>query len=246
MVQLDSIAAYLKGSPEPVTAKTLIKDLNATAPELSQAARSGAVFVWPRYRNLVRYWSRDPRGLIRERILEILGVTAMTRADLVREVRRRAFHCGTWPAESALRELLREGAVKVAKLGVGNLYYRAGHPQVLVAPSTAALAERLKRFGAGASIAVPVPGPQALEERIASEIARLQTAPGVPVTVQNLHAVLPGVAKAEFDAAVLALADRQKIYLTTHDHGWALPESERDRLVWDGGQKLYVAVALRD
>jgi plasmid stabilization system protein ParE len=246
MVEVDSIVAYLKDASEPVAAKAVIKHVRTSASMLEDAARSGMVFVWPRYRNSVRYWSRALGGVVRERILEIAGETAMTRAGLVPEIKRRAFHCGTKAAESALRELLKDGTVKVAKLGLGNLYYRADRPQALVAPSTAALVERLKRFGVDAPIGPLIASAGALEERILNEIARLQAASGVPVTVQNLRAALPGVAKTGFDSAVLALADRQKIYLTTHDHGWALPEPERDGLVWDGGQKLYVAVALRD
>jgi hypothetical protein len=74
----------------------------------------------------------------------------------------------------------------------------------------------------------------------------MQSSPGAPVSLPQVRAAFPLTEKAEFDRAVLALADEQKVYLTQHDHGWAMPEAERDLLVHDGGTRLYVAITLRD
>ena len=248
MMEVQTIVRYLEEAPAPVSRTKLSKDLRLTAKladaHLSEAVRSGAAFQWPRLRGAARYWHRDPAVLVREEVLNVATATALTRRELVRAILPRAHDCGTKIAQSTVRALLQEGRLRSEKIIGPALCYRTDRPQALVEASYAALRQRLGRLGIGdAEMATADISPA---DALFDQIVLLQPAPGVPVTVRSLRAAMPGMSKAEFDAAVLSLADQQRIYLTTHDHGWALPEAERQELVWDGGQKLYVAVTLRD
>jgi len=103
--------------------------------------------------------------------------------------------------------------------------------------------------GDGSSATASVAPPTAvanLTEGLLAAVRRMQVSPGAPVSLPQVRAAFPGTEKAEFDRAVLALADQQQVYLTQHDHGWAMPEAERGLLVHDGGTRLYVAITLRD
>lgn len=91
-------------------------------------------------------------------------------------------------------------------------------------------------------------------KRVAEAFTAVESsAPGVPVSIPKLRESLPKLSKAEFDAAVLAMADRGEVELTTHDHGPALSEAERERLVHDPNTKddrgrpaYYVAATRRE
>ncbi len=75
---------------------------------------------------------------------------------------------------------------------------------------------------------------------------------GVPIDLTSLRKKFPQLSKAGFDRAILRLADERLIYLTTHDHGPALPASRQADLVSDpktkghGRPSLYVAAQLRN
>lgn len=238
----------------PATAKKLKSELRRrerwtdeqAAASIEQGIAAGEVFVWPRYRNAVRYWTRDPAVETRAAAVAAASDRALPRRALVTAIAANAHHCGKAAAEAAVKSLLSEGALRAARvMGPTPLLYAT--PQALVKGATAILTERLRALGVEAQAPVPVE-PHAAEpaaERLLAAVRRLQPAPAVPVTVHSLRAALPDLDKQAFDRAAIELADRQQVYLTTHDHGWALSESERGQLIFDGGQKLYVAVTLR-
>lgn len=253
MVEMDIIVRCLEDSPVPVTRSKLLKELRArerwterqAAAHLAEAVEAGAAVEWPKFHG-PRYWRRAPASLVREEILAIAASEALAKDKLIRAAVRRAHHPGAKLAESALRDLLKEGLLYRQKLLGPALYFRSDHPETFAEASFQAVREGLRRFGISEPTertAAPRPTP---DGAVLAGIVRLQPSPGVPVTVASLRAAIGGLSKAAFDSAVLALADQQRIYLTTHDHGWALPEADREQLVWDGGQKLYVAVTLRD
>jgi hypothetical protein len=244
MVSEISIAAYLKAAPAPVSLKKLPATL---AGQLSEAIERNEAFAWPKYRGAARYWHSDAAAVVREALAAIAAEAARPKAALIAETARRAHGCGKKMAEEQLKALVKAGEIKSAKIvGQTNLFYAAAHPEALVVPSMAALRQRFRQLNIKEDAPVETRSSRDVGAEVLDAVRRLEPAPGVPVTVQSLRAAVKGAGKADFDAAVLALADAQKVYLTTHDHGWALPESERDQLVWDGGQKLYVAVAIRD
>ncbi len=253
----DTIAGYLKDATAPVTLKKLQKDWcsrhrwspSQFADLLAEAVQQGAVYAWPRYRNSARYWYRDPATVVRDQVLAVAGEVARSKQELVAQVVRRSYNCGRKPVEQSIGELLKSGGLRSAKpIGSTALYYPAGSPAALVAGCVAVLTERLRKLGIDepVNLSVAPTSAEPVPEDLLGTIRRLQSSPGVPVTVQSLRAALPWLTKQGLDHAVLSLADQQKLYLTTHDHGWALSETEREQLVWDEGQKLYVAVTLRD
>ncbi len=252
MVSVETITERLKQAPAPVTLSKLRKELrqDVTA-ALAQAMEAGTIFAWPRYFNSPRYWHRETAPVVREAMLTIARRDAMSKTNLIRATAKMAHNCGVPAAKAALTSLVKSGEVRSAKtVGATGLYYATDTPQALVSASLALLMERLRRLNIDAGEISTGTGAPAqatpLTESTFEAIRRLQPSPGVPVSVQQLRSAMVRASKQELDAAVLSLADAQKIYLTTHDHGWSLPEAEREQLVWDGGQKLYVAVTLRD
>ncbi len=218
------------GRPGPVSAKRLEKEFG-WMPETCEAVLAAAA---------------------REKLLEIASTRALSKEALAKEAARNFRKCcSTKKIEKLIAGLVREGLLRpaVAVVGRGTLYYRSG----VALPLVNAFRERLAKLGLAPgeidrALAPQTGGSFAAEElltRLLDKVRELEEAPGVPVTVHRLRAAFPRVPKADFDRAVIELADRRQIYLVPHDHGWALPEPEREKLVHDGGVKLYVGVQLR-
>jgi hypothetical protein len=201
-------------------------------------------------------WTREAleavfRAAARENLLEIASISALPKNRLAKEAARSFRRCyGAKKIEKLVSALEREGLLRKVRavVGPGTLFYRAGDPRPLVW----AFRERLEKLGFSRPHIDEALGPVAkkpdagdLPGRLLERIRALEEAPGVPVTVHSLRAAFPGIPKFDFDRAVLALADQGQVFLIQHDHGWALPEAEREALVHDGGTKLYVGVKLR-
>ncbi len=261
-----SLELLLHQSREPLPAKSLQSAL-ALKPKvwkalLADAVAKGIAKAWPKG----RYWHLSPNEAIAANIpglVEVLRQSAapLTEAELalrmglpasgVKPVVKAAIAAGQvvkWPksrywhqAEAAavrqhLLEALQAGSLPAHRLERATPAYSS--------PKT--VAKILKEMLAAGTVVLAYTLPPAdLSQQLLDAIQGLQRGPGIPVPVRDLRAAVPS-AKADFDRAVLALADGQRVYLTTHDHGWALPQGEQDILVHDGGTKLYVAVTLRD
>lgn len=264
---VQAIRGLLEDEPAPRSLKQIQKELRRkhrwteaqTVEAMREAIASGAAHSWPQYQNSPRYWHCNAERFLRDRMLEIAAETALTKKDLVSKAARVAHHSRA-QAELMHKALVTEGELKRRRSLVGRstLSYRSGAPQALLAALVQALREKLPRFGFNESDLVRVlsagsePGetPAAriadLPKQILERLRQLQTEPATPVTVHRLRAAFPGVSKTDFDKAALALAEQRCVYLTTHDHGWALPESEREHLVYGGDRNLYVAITLRE
>lgn len=254
-MQSSEIAEYLGNTPAPVAVKTLLTDLGLrrrisvaeVSSSLEQAVRERKAFAWPKYRNSPRYWNRDPSAVLHETILEIAAARVTTKTELVKSAATLAHNHPARAARAAVTALIKEGTLKAAKPVDQLLVYRADAPGALIDAAMVQLARRLKKLGVDCTnLGKLAINARALPERVLDSVRRLQPAPGLPVTVQSLRSALPDCSKPDVDNAVLSLADNHKLFLITHDHGWALPEENRQQLVWDGSQKLYVAVTLRD
>lgn len=202
-------------------------------------------------------WSQETLEAVlgaaaREKLLEIASKRALSKDGLAKEAARSFRRCySAEKTKKLIAALAREGLLRkaVKVIGQSTLYYRAG----VIEPLVSAFRERLERLGFPAEeidrafkpALVQRPTEAELPARLLDQLRALEHHPGVPVTVYRLRAVFPEVSKADFDRALLSLADQGHIFLIQHDHGWALSEAEREALVHDGGTKLYVGVKLR-
>ena len=248
---------YISGLPAPVAAKRLEKELSRFGCSTADALQQGLIIAWPRYRGTVRFWHTHPDTFARQRMIVIAQRIAMKRPELVMAASREAHNCGRTVAGNVLKALISEGILKEARIGTLRLCYAAAYPESLIRPAIEPVLSNLQRLGVRDSAihetfneiqpakSQPEQRTTAISDAIYQAATRLQPAPGVPVLMRDLRSAVEAE-KTEFDAGVLSLADAQKVYLTTHDHGWALPEIERQHLVWDGGQKLYVALTVRE
>ena len=211
--------------PGPVSAMRLAQDLGWSASRLEDVLREAA----------------------RQKVLEIAGRKALAKGKLANEAGREFRRCYSGrKVEKLISGLVREGALRraVALVGRSTLYFRAG----AVEPLVSAFWDKLRALGFEETApprALPAPAGTDLPALLLEKVRDFEEAPGIPVTVHRLRAAFPNVSKDEFDRAVLALAERQSVFLTRHSHGWALPEAERGKLVHDGGTNLYVGITLR-
>ncbi len=267
--QVAHIVDYLQKAPSPVTTKQLQKALGTlhkiTESEvtagLEEAGRLCQAYKW-KGRSL-RYWHSDMKAFVQERLLEIAGLEALSAKELVARAARISKGCTQADVEKEFKALKQARRIVGKKIfGQSVLYYIDGSPGALIKGSIQVLCDKLRKSGVTdeqiesefkgivqppvSSLPVETPAPRGdLGASITSALRQLEPAHGAPVSVHRLRSALPDADKRAFDEAVLNLADQQVVYLTRHDHGWALPQEEREELIFDGGDALYVAVAFR-
>lgn len=271
----DAIAAriprlleILREAATPLAEAQIAAGIGVTPAEtkivLKKAVADGSVYKWAGS----RYWHLGQQEAIAARVPRLLAVLREAAAPINEAQIAGAMGVGPAEAKQVVRKALADGAVRkwpqsrywhqdedqAVREFVFARLREAPLPASSEAPpfaSSKTMAKVLKALLASKEIvlAYMLPGAQTAAPSSASEllaaVQKLQRGPGVPVSVQELRAAAP-MAKGDFDRAALELADRQLVYLTTHDHGWALPEADREVLIHDGGKKLYVAVTLRD
>lgn len=208
------------------------------------------------------FWREEQDRFLRARLLAA-SAEPVSKAALLRSAASRG-RTGRADLERVLKTLLAAGDIRCvgAPFSRQLLYFRKDAGMAYLRASAAGMAKLFARFReAGATPAevqglvsellggenqtVRMPVRRELADQIHQRLRQMTPADPAPVTVQQLRAAFPGADKQEFDQAVLALAQQHRVWLTTHDHGWALPPDGRDQLVFDGGRNLYVAVTLR-
>jgi hypothetical protein len=272
---LNAVAAVrdaLHSSPAPLNIKALqVKTRHRLTSDdvtsaLTELVQSRQAYSWPAFRRVPRYWHCDAEGYIRERILEIASEVALTKPQLATRAAKKTHRCSKNRVGKSLAALVNEREVVKAKTAGRVLYFKAGASKALIAGALDILRQTLLRagvteleirsagLGSGRETAhmreasEPQSKPDStpgLAGRILAALRELEPTPGAPVTANALRARVADAGKAEFDRAVIQLAEQQQVYVTRHDHGWALPESDRQELIHDGGTNLYVAVATR-
>jgi len=267
--QVAHIVDHLQKAPSPLTAKQLQKALGTlhkitegeVTAGLTEAGRLGQAYPWAG--RSPRYWHCDEKAFIQERLLEIAGVEALSAKELVARASRISKGCTQAAVEKEFKALKQARQIVGKKIfGPSVLYYIDGSPGALVKGSIRVLRDKLRKSGlteaqieselkgiAQAPVSSsPVEAPASRKDlgaSIADALRQLEPAHGAPVTVHRLRSAIPEADKRAFDEAVLKLADQQVLSLTRHDNGWALPKEEREELIFDGGDALYVAVAFR-
>lgn len=177
-------------------------------------------------------WSREKLSAVlaaaaREKVLEIASERALPKDGLAREAARNFRRCySAAKIEKLIAALTRDGLLRkaVKVIGQSTLYYRTG----VVEPLVRAFRERLERLGFPAEeidrAFKPTlgqhPAQAELPAYLLDQLRALEEQPGVPVTVHRLRAAFPGVSKADFDRAVLSLADRGQVFLLQRRGRW--------------------------
>lgn len=267
--QVRHIVDHLQKAPAPLTIKQLQKALGTlhkmaesdVAAGLTEAVRLGQAYTWTK--RPPRFWHCDVKAFVQERLLEIAALEALSARELVARAARISKGCPQADVEKEFKALKQARRIVGKKIfGPSVLYYIDGSPGALVKGSIRVLRDKLRKSGVTDAqieselrgIAEPAMSPSPVEApatqrnlgaSITDALLQLEPAHGAPVSVHRLRSALPEADKRAFDEAVLKLADQQVVYLTRHDHGWALPKEEREELIFDGGDALYVAVAFR-
>jgi hypothetical protein len=271
---LTAVREALRSSPAPLNINALQQTMKTrhrltnddVTSALTELVQNQQAYSWPAFRRVPRYWYCDAEGYIRDRILEIASEVALCKPQLETRAAKKTHRCSKNRVGKSLAGLVSEREVVKAKAAGQVLYFKAGASKALIAGSLDILRQSLMRagitdqeiriagFGPGAET-TPLAQAGQLESKIQSTaslagrilvaLREIEPAPGAPVTANALRARVPDAGKAEFDRAVMQLAEQQQVYVTRHDHGWALPESDRQQLIHDGGTNLYVAVATR-
>jgi|ERR1051326_8327151 hypothetical protein len=261
-----AVVEELREATAPVSLKALQKRLavkritpEVVAASLTTFVQNRTAYAWPKFRSVVRYWHQEPNSYVQVRILEVASSAALPKDELVKRVAKIGQGCGKTLVRDNVAALVREEKiVKARTVGQSQLFYAADATEALIRSSLELLKSRLlesgvseenlRRINLGAESPACVSAPAAYVgtgTRILEALRDLQSSPGAAVTARALRARLIGVDKAEFDRAVIQLAEEQRVYVVRHDHGWGLPEAERGDLIHDGGTNLYVAVGTR-
>jgi hypothetical protein len=234
----------------PVTFPVLAKQSKFPKEVLQQtlAAEEGRhrIFGWPGGRSK-RFWSVAPADFIRTQILETASECALPAGELVKLARKKSYSCPEKLVRSTLQQLIRDKELrKYPSFGrESNPIGRTGHP--------AAYAEAARRFkekidakvlaeGGAPHVSVAVAETIDVGDAILEAMRRLEPSSTAPVSVRELHASLPAISKAHFDAAALALRSAQKVFLSQHDYPRSLSPEDRDLLIDGQDGTYYVAI----
>lgn len=261
-VELESILRELQLSDKPLKASELGKRLgqkNGTAVKalLDVEVSAGRVYAWSK----TLYWTRSPKELARERLLQVAASEILTKGALdkqaadgspkissriVKEV--RALLAG----EGVLREVAPPSGAKSKTKVVVNVQSPGVYLEPLIAKLLADFGMERSKEQIHALLAAATPQANVRPEgdiRQAAEkmfgaMNRIALAPGTTVTFYRLHQQpeLAHVPKLVFDGAALLLQQERRALLSVHDHAARLPQAEQDELVTDGLGNYYVSI----
>jgi hypothetical protein len=271
---IEKLRAYIDLQAAPRALSDIRKDFKksdawsaaATIQAVEGALSARAAFRWPSGKTY-KVWRIEPQAFVTERLLKAAGEVALAEPALLRRATAGKL-ANSKQAQEVFRKLVAEGALRRLPRvqGRGFVYAPSTGSHAYLASSAGDLGKFFERFrqagatnaeilafmatslGEAAPAVVPstAPQPRQLADELYRKLRELTRGEMIPLTVHRLRAEFLTVPKADFDRAALELAEKQRVYLTTHDHGWALPQEEREQLVNDGGGNLYVAIALRD
>ena len=239
---------------------------------LADLAEKGGLHKWPpgaRGRK-PRYWHRDWRRHARDKIVEVLQAAALTRGQLVKAMRGPMFGISESARRrempSLVRPLIEQGRIfQVPNVGRpgGKLSGRPPDAKPYfkkMLREFEAVCGKLQSAGlsrgqisrAAAEVLAPhapaPPEPVAdVGGRIVAKMVEIepQAGRGALVSLRELRRAL-GMAKRDFDRAMLDLAAAGRVYLHRHTAAGGLSEEQRSWLVDDGKGGMYVGADLCD
>ncbi len=204
------------------------------------------IFRWPEFKGQQRFWCTAPDDFTRSKIQETASECALPVGELAAQARKRAHGYPEKLVRSLVQQPIKEKELRryPAFGREAGLIGRTGH--------IAAYAEAARRFKEKIDAKVRAEGgaPEVKKAEPASDaliaaMVRLEPAGGAPVSVRELRAALPSLAKSDFDATALALRSAQKVFLSRHDYPQSLTPEERDLLIEGQDGSYYVAITAR-
>lgn len=239
-----TIREILARASAPVPLKTLVKQSRFPDEVLRQtlALEEGRhrIFRWPDARRQPRFWSIAPAEFARAQILQIASECALPATELTKHARKKVHGYPDKQLRSLVQQLVKDKELRRYP-GFGResgLLGSAGHP--------AAYVEAARRFKEKIDAKVRAEaGSVDAAASILEAMRRLEPVAGVPVSVKELRAALPVLAKSEFDGAALALWKERKVFLSRHDYPRSLPPEDLALLIAGPDGNVYVAITAR-
>ena len=270
-----AILRAVADAPEPMTAAKLRKCLPTVgrpgeaeiSAALADLAERGRLHRWPPGAGgrKPRYWHRDWRQHARAKIVEVLQAAPLTRVQLVKAMRGPMFGVSESARRREMPALVRPLIEQGRVLQVPNVG-RAGSKLSIRPPDAKpyfrkmlrefeAVCKKLQSAGLSRGqigrAAAEVLGPDEPVADVGGQIvAKMveiepQAGRGALVSLRQLRRSL-GMAKREFDRAMLDLAAAGRVYLHRHTAAGGLSEEQRSWLVDDGKGGMYVGADLCD
>jgi hypothetical protein len=247
------VAELLKTAAKPRTFTQLKTDSHLDEAglknALEQAVSRGDVFRWPDYARRQYFWSQSPEVAAQQTILEIASKSALTRANLFVEVRKRVQGFSRAAFEPIVANFLSEKQLQsVPAFTSGKLLIKSGAVEAYAAGARAFVEKRFRKAGFEplAWPASPAGEPSVDAAALILEAVRsLEPVTGVPVSAQRLRNHLPSLSKTEFDDAALELRKRLQVFLSLDHDPHNLSQPERDLLIDGRDGTYYVAIAIR-
>jgi hypothetical protein len=225
---------------------------------LDQLVDDGQLHPWRK--RSTAYWYRPAEEFAAQMSLELAGERAMSRPELEKTIANRCFKL--FPkakCEAVVKKLLQSGDLKdlkdpdntkkkivfAKKRPVAYLEALAAHVNPFL--------DAIEKLGARREEFIEIlhrrPQQDSTKdaERVFEALQQTQPERGVHVPVRELreHPLVKDLSKEEFDAAVLQLAQQQRIDAAAHAHAAILSPEARDELVFREPDKYYVAIATR-
>lgn len=196
---------------------------------------------WPAAKAGPRYWTRTAEDIAEGVALAATAVAVLPK-KLIATITKGKSGYPKDRAEALIAKLEDEGKL---------------HRQPLLAETkyklTSKLSEDSREFlhkalrvvlrslkALGDEVAQPAASAPA-DDRILATLAELEPQKGLLVTAQRLRRAVPGIAKQDFDDAVLRLYRSEKVLLHRHSGPFLLPAEERNELI-QSGESFYVGV----
>jgi hypothetical protein len=244
------VREIVASAPAPVDAAAIRRKLTgpfAVKPkEQAQFAdfvsRIEGLIAWPaaNAKSGPRYWISTPEQIAEAKALEAASAGPLAPAKLIAAIAKGKAGYPKAHASALLERLEEEGKLHRQPLLEEKKYkLTAKLTEADITYLRRALQKILRALGETA----PPVAATSIDERILDALERIEARKGLVVSAPRLRQAVPGVSKADFDAAVMRLYRAEKVLLHRHSGPHLLSEAEREELVRSqSGGDFYVGV----
>lgn len=213
-------------------------------PQLAEfVSRLEGLIVWPALnaKSGPRYWTSTPEQVAEAKAIEAASAGPLAPAKLITAIAKGKAGYPKAQAAALLERLEEEGKLHRQPLLEEKKYkLTAKLTEADLAYLRRALQKILRALGEQPSAPVAA---TSIDEQILDVLERIEPRKGLVVSAPRLRHAVPGVSKADFDAAVMRLYRAEKVLLHRHSGPHLLPEAEREELVRSqSGGDFYVGV----